>query len=127
MNCHETRDRLSTDAPRPAGPVAEHLRDCAACTRFARRLEAARAILRDHHCQVEPDAHFASRIAARLGDAPNGKLGWAAVRVLPATVALLLVLAWLSWETTPNPSSLFASSPTEDLLTWVLERAGEDS
>ena len=70
---------------------------------------------------------FGARLAVRLRVAPEFKLGWAAVRVLPATIALLLVLAWLAWQITPDPDSLFAASPTDDLPTWVLARAGEGS
>jgi hypothetical protein len=127
MNCREVRDRLSASPVEPSDAVADHLRGCAACAAFAGRVELARTILREHHGGFEPDAHFANRVAARLGEAPNGKLGWAAVRLLPATLALLLVLAWMSWRAEPVPSYASSSSPTEDLLTWVLEVEGEDS
>jgi hypothetical protein len=125
MNCHDARERLTAEAGEPGGPVAGHLKACPACARFAERMRVARELLREHHGNVEPDAHFATRVAARLTREPASRLGWAAVRVLPATLALLLVLAWLSWQTTPDPASLLAESPTDDLLTWVLDRAGE--
>jgi predicted anti-sigma-YlaC factor YlaD len=125
MNCHDARDRLISGTGEPNGPIAGHLKACPACARFAERMRVARELLRDHHGNVEPDAHFASRVAARLSHERESRLGWAVARVLPATLALLLVLAWLSWQTTPDPASLFAESPTEDLLTWVLDRAGE--
>ena len=49
------------------------------------------------------------------------------MRVLPATLALLVVLAWISWSVVPDTSAARTIvSPTEDLLTWVLD-PGEDS
>ena len=54
-------------------------------------------------------------------------LGWAAARVLPATLALLAVLAWLSWTVPPETTTAqTVLSPTDDLLTWVLD-PGDDS
>jgi len=125
MKCHEVRDRLVSEAAGPTGPVGVHLGHCPSCARFAERASAARELLRDHHAGIEPDAHFASRVAARLNGTPAARLGWAAARLLPATVVLLFVLAWLSWQTTSSPASMFDESPTEDLLTWVIDRAGQ--
>ena len=127
MNCNDTRNRLTAEIGEPEGVIAEHLTACPACARFAERLRVAREMFREHHGNIEPDAHFASRIAARLRDEPATRLGWAAARVLPATIALLLVLAWVAWQATPNPASLLEESPTDDLLTWVLDQAGDDS
>jgi predicted anti-sigma-YlaC factor YlaD len=125
MNCQDARDRLTERADEPSGPVSEHLKDCAACARFAERIGLARELFREHRADVEPDAHFANRVAARLSAEPTARLGWAAARVLPATLALLLVLVWLSWQSAQGPASVSVESPTEDLLTWVLDRAGE--
>jgi hypothetical protein len=127
MNCHDARNRLTAGTGGPERAVAEHLKACPACARFAGRMRIARELFREHHGNVEPDAHFAGRIAARLRDQPTTRLGWAAVRMLPATVALLLVLAWVSWQATPDPASLFEESPTDDLLTWVLDPTGDGS
>ena len=104
--------------------VSEHLDRCQACARYAARIGIARQLFREHHGNVEPDAHFASRVSARLHGQPESTLGWAAVRVLPATFALLLILAWLSWQTTPDPAAWFLASPTEDPLGWVLDPSG---
>jgi hypothetical protein len=106
--------------------VETHLKRCAACARFAERLRMARGLFREAQCEAEPDVHFANRVAARLSVEPSARLGWAAGRLLPATLALLLVLAWLSWQSAPETESWVAASPTEDLLTWVLDQAGED-
>jgi hypothetical protein len=125
MKCRDVRDRLTVQADEPAGSITAHLKGCAACARFADRVRVARTLFREHHGDVEPDVHFASRTAARLTVEPASRLGWAAVRVLPATLALLIILAWLSWQSTPDPWSLFEDSPTDDLLTWVVDQAGE--
>jgi predicted anti-sigma-YlaC factor YlaD len=127
MDCHDAKNHLTAGAGDPEGGIAAHLETCPACTRFAERLRLARELLREHHGHIEPDAHFAGRIAARLSDEPTARLGWAAVRVLPATIALLLVLAWVTWQATPGPASLFDESPTDDLLTWVLDQTGDGS
>jgi len=127
VTCREVRDRLAAGVDRPEEAVARHLTDCHECTRFAARLQLARGIFREHHAGIEPDSHFAARVAARLDGEPASPLGWAAVRVLPATLALLLVLAWLSWSVAPNTTAAqTVVSPTEDLLSWVLE-PGADS
>ena len=127
MNCHDARNRLTAGVGKPEGTIAEHLKACRACARFAGRLQVARELFREHHGDIEPDARFAVRIAARVSTEPASKLGWAAVRLLPATVALLLVLAWVSWQATPDPASLFDESPTDNLLTWVLDPTGDGS
>jgi predicted anti-sigma-YlaC factor YlaD len=127
MNCHDARNRLTAGAGEPEGVIAAHLKACRACARFAGRLRVARELFREHHGDIEPDAHFAVRIAARVSTEPASKLGWAAVRLLPATIALLLVLAWVSWQATPGPTSLFDESPTDNLLTWVLDQTGDGS
>ena len=95
-------------------------------TRLAKRRAAARELFRDHHGNVEPDALFADRVVARLPSQSEAALGWAVARILPATLALLLVLAWLSWQTTPVADPALEVSPSEDVLAWVLDRAGED-
>ena len=127
VTCRDVRGRLAARVGQPERAVARHLTHCPECTRFADRLQVARGIFREHHAGIEPDSHFAARVAARLNGEPASPLGWAAVRVLPAMLALLLMLAWLSWSVVPDATAAQTLvSPTEDLLTWVLE-PGEGS
>ncbi len=125
MNCSEARDRLTRQSglrargPR-SGRVAQHLADCAACRAFARRYDAARGGLRDHLLEVEPGADFAARVVADLPRSPS-LLGWAALRLLPATVALALVLTGWCLLSAPWPGELLADSPTDDPLAWVID------
>jgi hypothetical protein len=115
----------------PLSPLAQqekdHLESCAACSRFARRLQAARRFFREHHGNVEPDAAFAARVAARLNGGPAEMLGWAASRLLPATLALVLVLVWFAFRAEPVQQTAYEElAPTDDLLSWVLDRSEEE-
>ena len=123
MSCDDIRIRL-TSGNTEALEVSEHVARCDACERYAARIGIARQLFREHHGNVEPDEHFAGRVAARLHVQPAPMLGWAAVRILPATFALLMILAWLSWQATSHPASSFLASPTEDPLGWVLDPTG---
>ena len=95
-------------------------------TRLAERRAVARELFREHHGNVEPDALFADRVIARLPSQSEAALSWAVARMLPATLALLLVLVWVSWQTAPVADSLPETSPTEDVLAWVLDRSEDD-
>ena len=129
ITCDELRDRLTEDAAVRQEPVAAgHLEECAACRGYAERLTLARQALRDHHGNVEPDAGFSARVLARIPDGPTQVLGWAAVRLLPATLALALVLAWFAFQEVPQTTTTTtaeAPAPTEDLLSWVIDPTGE--
>ena len=85
--------------------------------------DPSRQLFRDHRSEFTPDAGFAARVDARLPLEREDPLSWAAVRVVPVTLALLAVLAWFSW-TAPVPTTELAS-PTDDLLSWVIEDEGE--
>ena len=124
MKCREVRTRLTGAPAETAGSVEEHLERCEDCSRFAVRLEAARRALRDHHGGVEPDAGFALRVADRLnGQAPE-LLAWAGARLLPATLVLLAVLGFLAFRALPELAVAEVTSPTDDVLAWVLEEDG---
>ncbi|MEE8278425.1 MAG: hypothetical protein V3R89_06865 [Thermoanaerobaculia bacterium] len=121
MNCQEARQRLTvTMADPPEEAVTQHLESCPACARYAARLKVAVRLLRSHHAELEPAAGFAARVVAALAE-PAPLLGWAALRLLPATLALVLVLSGWCWLAAPSPSALLSESPIDDLLSWVLE------
>ena len=129
MSCGELRDRLTRNADARRDPSHErHLEQCAACRTYAERLGTARQLLRAHHANLEPDASFNSRVIARLPNSPTEALGWAAVRFLPATLALALVLVWFTLQATPQPTEAadVTLAPTEDLLSWVIDPGGDE-
>jgi hypothetical protein len=84
------------------------------------RLEQARLYFRRHHAGVEPDAGFAGRVAARLDRPAAEILGWAAGKLLPATLALVLVLAWFALRSVSGPEPTASSSPADDPVGWIL-------
>jgi predicted anti-sigma-YlaC factor YlaD len=120
MQCHEVRERLTS---KNGAGDERHLTDCSACRRYAGRLQAARQYFEAHHGGVQPDGAFVARVSQRLKGGPAAALGWAAWRLLPATLALALVLAWFAFQTAPSPTQASESlAPTEDLIGWLLEQ-----
>jgi hypothetical protein len=122
MNCNEVRSRLlNLTAPPPAGePLADHLESCDSCGAYAARLAHTVRALADHHAGVEPDAAFAARVVAALPER-NGVLGRVALKLLPAALALVLVLSgWIVIEQRRHTVTEEAV-PTDDLLTWILQ------
>lgn len=88
------------------------------------RMEAARRYFRQHHANVAPDTGFAGRVAARLTPEPAEILGWAALRLLPAMLALIFVLAWFAFHPSAATAteSISPGTPvTEDPIAWVME------
>jgi hypothetical protein len=127
MNCSKLRDRLThhegSPLPEDAG---RHLEDCAGCREFAGRLRTARQVLREHRCDAEPDAAFAARVGERLSGGSTEMLGWAAARLLPATLALVLVLGWFALRSeAPSQVAYAEQAPTDDLVSWALGGSGE--
>ncbi len=126
VSCAQARRELGRGVDRVSGPAARHLGSCDGCAAYAARFLAARESLREHRARVVPDASFAARVTAALpaGEARDDLMRWAALRLLPATVALTLVLAAWSWLATASPASLSemaASVASDDVLAWVLE------
>lgn len=133
MNCNDVRQQLTGRGAVPhAGSairnppvgaestIREHLSDCRDCTAYARRLDAAHHVLSRQHAGIDPDAGFAARVIAGLPQR-GGLLAWAALKLLPAVLALAMVLAgWVLVEG-PGNGSVPQWSPTDDLLGWVLE------
>jgi hypothetical protein len=128
MNCRDLRDGLTRGADARRNPAQQrHIEECGACRIYAARLRTARQLLRGHHGNIEPDADFSRRVIARLPRrSPTEVLGWAAVRFLPATVALTLVLIWFTLQTGAQPTTTETATlaPTEDLLSWIIDSSG---
>lgn len=89
-----------------------------------RKMELVRSALRDHHAGVEPDPGFVSRVRARL-PASSDPLRWAAVRLLPAGVALALVLGIMVWRELPARD--VAPVSVDELATWMIDPRGENA
>lgn len=121
MNCRQTRRRLPSSAA--SDELTRHIAACEDCARFAARLETARRLFRGHRSDFTPDAGFAARVDERLPAERENPLSWAAVRVVPVTLALLVVLAWFSWNARAPSAEL--ASPTDDLLSWVIDGEGD--
>jgi len=122
VQCKDLRDGLiaGSAAPLPSEWL-DHLRECPTCERYRTRLLAVRGFLREHRTEVDPDPAFAARVAARLPASREDALGWAALRLIPATLALALALGWFALRTAPVWTAADDPAPTEDLLSWVLE------
>lgn len=85
------------------------------------KMELAKRALRDHHAGVEPDPGFVTRVKARLPVALD-PLRWAAVRLLPAGLALALVLGMLVWR--ELPASGTAPTSVDELAAWMVDPFG---
>ena len=85
------------------------------------RLERAREYFQRHHAGIEPDAGFADRLAIRLRRDPTQMLGWAALRLLPASLILVVVLAWFAAHSGAQQTSDSSQSTDDDVLTWLLK------
>ena len=134
MSCKKIEERLLDDDQAFLDrAVREHLKDCPACSTYAARLDLARQLLGEHHAGVEPDAGFAARVVAALPGTP-GLVSRAAMKLLPAALALVLVLAGWCLIDTHGPADLLEQArtsgeqaPTDEPLSWALESNGEAS
>jgi hypothetical protein len=123
MNCRDARRRLDDPTEVSDPRVQTHLLHYAPCARLAARMEEVRAALRNHHAGVSPDPRFVARVAGNLTNDAGEQLGWAALRLLPGTVALALVLFWFAWRSDVPVTPLAA--PTDNLLVWVATQLSE--
>jgi len=96
---------------RPANPDA----------RNAARLAEARRYFRGHHAGVTPDIGFVTRVSARLRRDPAEDMGRMALRLLPASLALALVLAWIALG--HHKAERQAPATDVDLVQWVYSEA----
>lgn len=91
------------------------------------RVEAARRLLRERRIIVEPDPHFADRVAGQLRANENWMFAWAARRVLPATLAVAAALTVAIFVTGGLPGGPASSSGVletqsgSDPLDWLLD------
>ena len=121
MRCKEAQDILLRDTGQEGSEeVAAHLESCPRCRRFAARFRVTHTALHQPMSDVLPDALFASRVVAELPRSPE-VLGRAALRLLPATLALAVVLTSWSLLTSPNPTALVEETPADDPVSWVLD------
>jgi len=121
MNCRDARRRLDDPAGVPGPEVRAHLEECELCAELAARLEDVRGALRSRHAGVSPDPHFATRVAAGVSEATTDLVGWAALRLLPGALMLVLVLSWLVLSA--DSSAVAGTAPSEDLLNWVVAQS----
>ena len=127
LHCDRLRDGLTAepDAALP-GEWRDHIDGCPSCARYRARLLATREFLRARRAEFEPDPSFAARVAAQLASSRDDALGWAALRLLPVTLALALALGWFALRTEPVQQVAEVAAPTEDLVSWVLESTETD-
>ena len=93
-----------------------------------KRLAEVRVGLRARHAAIEPDAHFSTRVIARLPRDEAWSFAWAVRRTLPASIALAMLLGVAVAATggfakrqTSQASSAPASRTVTDPLDWLLE------
>ena len=128
MRCRDARNLLSRDIDGRGGhdpALVGHLASCDECQRFAERWTAVQAQIQGRRAGLTPDAGFAARVTARL-DPPADPFVWAARRLVPATLALTLVLGGWCLLQTPAPTSLAHELADGDLMTWVAAADEED-
>jgi hypothetical protein len=114
MSCETVRDLLLRGAAEDLVCIG-HLEACVRCAEFARRLAEVREALRLPGSPAEPDSAFAARVVARL-PASRDMLGWAALRALPAALALAAALTWIGFQELPSADQVLTAEPTADGL-----------
>ena len=129
-NCAQVRGSLLDQRNKSrisARLVDQHLEACPACADFSQRARQAVEALGERRSALVADAGFAARVVQSLPEPSEDFLGWAALRALPAALALSLVLGAWCWSATGAPATLLEEAPTDDLIGWVLEDGGEGS
>jgi anti-sigma factor RsiW len=117
VRCSEIQDQLTRRSAATA-ELEAHLGSCPACSRYAARLAHARAILAREGAAV-PDPGFSRRVVARIPGSAQ-LLGWAALRALPAAIAIALAIGAFGLFQTPTPeSSLLKDASSEALFAYA--------
>lgn len=125
MTCRAFRRALDRRGPAAARAArgASHLRSCPRCAALVARLEAARAALARPAPELVPPPGFAARVVAHLPRRDDA-LGWAALRLLPVSLALALVVGYFV-ATSPAPLDLPPAAGSDaELLAWLLLAGG---
>jgi hypothetical protein len=86
--------------------------------------ERAHEYLRCHHARLQPDPGFVNRVTSRLQREPVEILGWAALRLIPASLALVAVLIWFAVQAPPPVQTASAVGSSGDPIGWILEEPG---
>ena len=127
MKCRTARRIMDDPGTVRNSGLQDHLGECADCRRVQDALDEAGAMLRSRHAGVVPDSAFATRVRARLHREPAAVLATAALRLLPVTVIILVLLSWLAFTAAPQTDAAGFDAPTDDVLAWVLEDLEEGS
>lgn len=125
MRCRALRRALDSGGVAVARQrrEADHLAVCSDCRTLVERLEATRGSLGKPHAEIVPPPGFAARLIANL---PRREevLGWAALRLLPASLLIALTAGYLL-ATTPSPLDLPPNQGSDsELLVWLLFTSG---
>ncbi len=128
--CDHLREHLLRHGPEAAGSTRQaHLKICASCRGFAGRLARVRRGLRHHHAGVEPDPGFTARLRGRLDQGTGASaLGRFALRLLPVSAALLLLLILMATRAAPLQAPMSGEDTQEAYISWLLQAdaSGED-
>ncbi len=127
MKCRTARRAMDAPGTTRNADLNRHVAECDECRRLMAALSETSSMLRSRHAGVVPDAGFATRVRARLQREPAQVVGTAALRLLPVTVVILVLLSWLAFTATPQADTASGEAPTEDVLAWVLEVQEEGS
>jgi hypothetical protein len=88
--------------------------------RLEGRMREARLYFERHHANAAPDAGFVARVASRLTNDPAVALGWAAMRLLPASLLLVAILGYVSLRMIGASQTAPAAGNDDDVIAWVL-------
>lgn len=129
MKCQTFRERwVQRDmaATTEDAELLSHRAQCTACRETATRLDAVRQEMRSVQADIQPDAGFSARVVQRIETPPDHVeiLGWAAWRILPAAMGLLVaLLAWgssVGWTPDRPEMRLLGEDPAQVAVELLL-------